>query len=192
MQPARAGIPRRWTVDFHPDRAVEILESTPAAIRALLGGLSDDWTLETAVHGEWTPFDVMGHLLHGERAHWLPRIHRVLEDGPARAFDPFDRFAQFEESKGRTLGELLDQFADLRSRNLATLRGLEIREDQWDLVGTHPSLGPVTLRNVVATWAVHDLNHVGQIAEALARQYDSAVGPWKQYLPILDRGSAAG
>lgn len=166
-------------------RLYEVLERTPAALRALLGGVSDFW-----VHGHYgpdtfSPFDVVGHLIHGERADWMARARIILESGPARPFDPFDRYAMYEASKGKTMDDLLATFAELRSRNLAELKALKLTAERLALLGMHPALGPVTLGELLATWAAHDLNHLHQVAKAMAYQCKDEVGAWRAYLTIL-------
>jgi hypothetical protein len=129
----------------------------------------------------------VGHLIHGERADWIPRATLILAQGSNRRFTPFDRFAQFEESRGKALPQLLDEFAQLRTMNLATLKDWRLTDAQLLLEGEHPDFGIVTLRQLLATWVAHDLGHVAQIARVLAKQYQEAVGPWRAYLPVLDR-----
>jgi len=169
------------------DTVTEILGRTPATFNALLGGLTGEWAEGDGDEEDWGPFDVVGHLIFGEETDWIPRARIILEYGDSRPFVPFDRFAQFEKFKGRSMDELLGMFEEARRANLASLKAMQIRPEQWGLHGTHPELGPVTLGQLLATWSVHDLNHIGQIAEWMAKQYDAAVGPWKAYLPILDR-----
>jgi hypothetical protein len=176
-------------MDYDPDRANEILASTPEVLRVMLGHLSDAWTLDHYSEEEWSAFDVVGHLVHAEKTDWIARIRRILEDGTAVAFTPFDRFAQFEESKGKTMHELLDAFAVARAANLQVVSEMGLGPEHWDLEGLHPALGTVTLRNLLATWVAHDMNHLAQICESLARHYDAAVGPWRRFLPIIDRSA---
>jgi len=164
--------------------AVEILRRTPATLRVLLGGLPADRGGESD-REDWGAGDVLGHLIHGEATDWVPRARIILQHGESRPFEPFDRFAQFE-LQGQTTEDLLEMFERARASSLDSWAQLGIREDQWELRGTHPELGTVTLRQLLATWAVHDLNHIRQVAEAMARPYQVAVGPWKAYLPILD------
>ena len=133
----------------------------------------------------WSPFDVIGHLIHGERTDWVPRVKIILEHGDARAFDTFDRFAQFAASEGRTLDSLLDEFARLRRDNLKELASLRLSDADLDRRGRHPAFGSVTLRQLLATWVAHDLDHVAQIARTLARQYADEVGPWRAYLRVI-------
>ena len=170
---------------FDLGRSVEVLTSTPTTLRSMLLGLSADWTRSSDDPESWQPFDVVGHLINGEETDWIPRARVILAQGSDRTFLPFDRVAQFERSKGRTLVELIDEFAGLRMENLEILRSWELVEDELDLEGTHPELGRVTLRQLLATWVVHDLNHVRQIATVMAHKYDVHVGPWREYLTIL-------
>ncbi len=170
---------------FSPNRAIEILRATPGTLQAMLGELPTEWTESAPEGGGWTPFDVVGHLIHGEETDWIPRLRIILEHGPARTFDSFDRYAQFEKSAGKTLQELLDEFEGLRRRNLETLRELELGADQLVLRGNHPEFGTVTASQLLATWAVHDLNHIAQIARTLALSWAPEVGPWREYLGIL-------
>ena len=174
-------------MEFQLDRALEILERTPAALRGLLGGLSDAWTSPNEGPDTFSAFDNVGHLIHGECTDWIPRARIILAQGPNRRFEPYDRFAQKRESQGKTLAGLLDEFARLRAENLATLRGWRLSDAELVLLGEHPEFGVVTLRQLLATWAAHDLGHVAQIARVLAKQYREAVGPWRAYLPVLDR-----
>ncbi|MBV9775167.1 MAG: DinB family protein [Gemmatimonadetes bacterium] len=174
-------------MDFDLSAGVAVLERTPHTLRALLAGLSPAWTDATEGPETWSPYDVLGHLIHGERADWIPRARLILDQGPERRFTPFDRFAQFRESEGKTLAELLDEFARLRAGNLTTLAGWRLTDDQLALEGEHPEFGPVTLRQLLATWVAHDLGHVAQVARVMAKQYREAVGPWRAYLPVMDR-----
>ena len=166
------------------DDIVAILARTPASLSALLEGLPQ--ALVTATEGDktWSPYDVIGHLINGERVNWLPRARHILEGEP-RPFDPFDRTAQFTQSQGKPLSELLKTFEVLRRDNLAALAGMNLTEADFNRVGQHPELGEVTLGQLLATWAVHDLDHLGQIARTLAKVHAHAVGPWEQYLSIL-------
>jgi DinB family protein len=170
---------------FALDDAIAILSRTPAAIDALLRGLPDAWLTANEGPKTWSPFDVVGHLIHGEETDWMPRAKLILEDGNPRPFVKFDRFAQFEASAGRTLDALLDEFADRRGRNLADLAALALSDADLDRPGLHPELGPVTLRQLLATWVAHDLDHMMQISRVLARQYSGEVGPWRAYLRVI-------
>lgn len=168
-------------------QAIEILERTPRVLSALLGNLSDDWAKRNEGGESWSPYDVLGHLIHGERKDWVERMKRILESGVAKPFEPFDRFAMFEESKGKTTSDLLAEFSELRKANIAVLRQLYADDSVLELRGMHPALGEVSMRNLLSTWVVHDLGHLAQIARVMASQYESEVGPWKAYLPILTR-----
>jgi DinB family protein len=170
---------------FVMDEAIAILARTPAALDAMLRGLPDGWIAAHEGGETWSPFDVIGHLIHGERTDWMPRARIVLQHGEARAFDRFDRFAQFAASEGRTLDSLLDELATLRRENLRELASLGLTDADLDRRGRHPELGVVTLRQLLATWVAHDLDHVVQISRVLARQYSAEVGPWKAYLRII-------
>ena len=164
----------------------ELLRRTPDVLRALLSGLPEGWTDTADADGGWRPRDVVGHLISAELDDWLPRIRRILEQGTALPFDPFDRFAHVDRDVEATLDELIERFAQLRRENLTRLDGL-VTEDDLDRRGLHPSLGEVTLRELLATWAVHDLDHVAQVYAGLAGSHDADVGPWKTYLGILLR-----
>lgn len=174
-------------MEFTLPTGMAILERTPAALSALLSGLPPAWTDATEGPGTWSPFIILGHLIHGERTDWIPRAGIILAQGPDRRFAPFDRFAQFGESQGKSLPALLEELAVLRAGNLATLSGWEVTEAQLALEGEHPEFGPVTLRQLLATWVAHDLSHLAQVARVMAKQYRQPVGPWRAYLPILDR-----
>lgn len=167
------------------DDASHLLARTPATLDAMLRGLPDAWARAHEGGESWSPFDTVGHLVHGEKTDWMPRARIILEHGDTRAFDPFDRFAQFRESEGRTLESLLDEFAALRRGNLRALEGLALTADDLARPGLHPALGPVTLGNLLATWVAHDFDHITQIARVLARQYTDAVGPWAQYMRVI-------
>lgn len=162
-----------------------MLERTPAVIDAMLRGLPEGWTTAHEGGETWSPFDIVGHLIHGERADWITRARIIVEHGEARAFDKFDRFAQFAASEGRTLDSLLGEFAELRRESLDALTAMRLTEADLDRQGRHPELGAVTLRNLLATWVAHDLDHVAQIARVIARQYSDQVGPWRAYLRII-------
>jgi len=173
-------------VEFHLDHAQEVLAKTPGVLNALLRGKSAVWLNCRKSPESFSPLDVLGHLIHGERTDWIPRVRIILEAGDARAFDPFDRFAFQTIVAGRTVEELLDEFAELRRQSLQTLRDLGVDEQHFDLPGLHPALGPVTLGNLLATWVVHDLGHIAQIVKTMAGEYRDAVGPWRKYATILD------
>jgi hypothetical protein len=170
---------------FALDEAVAILTRTPAALDALLRGLPDGWLAAHEGGDTWSPFDVVGHLIHGERTDWVPRARIILDRGEAQPFDPFDRFAQFAESTGKPLATLLDEFAALRAQSLRDLAALRLTDADLERRGRHPELGVVTLRQLLATWVVHDLDHLMQISRVMARQYTDEAGPWRAYLRIL-------
>lgn len=174
-------------MNFHLTRSLEVLERTPGVLRALLEGLSGTWTIPNEGPGTFSAFDNVAHLVHTERTNWIQRARIILEHGPAVTLPPLDRFAHREESEGRSMTEVLDEFAGLRAENLSTLRGWNLSEEQLDLEGEHPDLGRIRLRQLLATWTTHDLSHLAQIARVVAKQYREAVGPWRAYLPILDR-----
>ena len=147
--------------------------------------LPPDWITANEGQDSWSPYDIVGHLIHGERTDWIPRLELILAHGESRPFTPFDRFAQFRDSQGKTLAELLDTFAALRQANVVRLESLHLQSSDYERPGRHPELGQVTLGQLLATWVAHDLNHIGQIARVMGRQYTEAVGPWLEYLPLL-------
>ena len=177
--------------DTSLDETTALLERTPRVVRALLDGLPEPWLATPDTADGWTPRDVVGHLISAELDDWIPRAEMILRDGTGRAFEPFDRFAHEERDVGVSLSALIDRFEELRGEQLARLREL-VSDDDLDRVGRHPELGEVTMRQLLATWAVHDLDHVAQIYAALAGSFDAAVGPWKAYLGILLRRDANG
>jgi len=174
-------------VNFDLARSVAILERTPEVLRSLLSNLSDDWTRGNEGPDTWSPFDVVGHLIDAEETDWMPRARVILAQGEDRRFPPFDRFRHLRENRGKALGALLDRFADLRARNLADLAALRLGPRELALTGEHPEFGAVTLAQLLATWVAHDLGHVAQATRVMAKQYREAVGPWRAYLPVLDR-----
>lgn len=174
-------------MEFDLSTGSAILERTPHTLRAMLAGLSPAWSEASEGPDTWSPYVVVGHLIHGERTDWIPRAQLILAQGPDRRFTPFDRFAQFRESDGKTLAALLDEFERLRLDNLSILAAWDLAEHQLSLEGQHPAFGRVTLRQLLATWVAHDLSHVAQIARVMAKQYRDAVGPWRAYLPVMDR-----
>jgi hypothetical protein len=174
-------------VQFDLVDGIAILERTPGTMRALLGGLPPAWTDATEGPDTWSPYIILGHLIHGERTDWIPRAKIILAQAEDRSFTPYDRFAQLRESKGKTLAELLDEFEYLRTGNVATLAEWHLNDDQLELDGVHPDFGPVTLRQLLATWVAHDLGHIAQTARVMAKQYREEVGPWRVYLPVMDR-----
>jgi len=172
---------------FNLPDGIAVLERTPSTLSAMLSGLATSWTLGDEGADTWSPYVIVGHLNHGERTDWIPRARIILGQEKNRRFTPFDRFAQFEESKGKSLAGLLSEFADLRRKNLEILKGWDLSDDQLALEGEHPELGTVTLGQLLATWVGHDLGHIAQTARVMAKQYRDAVGPWRAYLPVMDR-----
>ncbi len=174
------------SLKYHQDQAIEILERTPVVLENLLANLSPDWIAANEGDETWNPYDVVGHLIHGENTDWPQRIRKIAIPGEDNRFEPFDRFAQFRESEGKSMQQLLDEFAVLREKNIAMLQELNLTETDLDKIGIHPAFGEVSLRQLLSTWVAHDLNHIAQIARVMAKQYSEEVGPWKQYLRILN------
>ena len=170
---------------FDLQQTIALLSRTPSALNALLRDLPQTWTLCNEGGKTWSTFDIVCHLIHGERTDWMPRARMILQHGESRAFDPFDRLAQERESQGKSLGELLEEFERLRSENLDTLRAMNLQPQDFDRRGRHPSLGVVTLSQLLATWAVHDMTHFHQLSRVMAYQYREVVGPWSAYLGVL-------
>lgn len=180
------------------EKSIEVLSRTPTVLRAMLAGLGEHWTHTNYGEDTFSPYDVVGHLIYGEREDWITRMRIILEKGTARPFDKYDRYAQFEESRGKSLDQLLDEFEKHRTASIASLRAARLTPELLSKRGMHPALGEVTLENLLATWVAHDLNHISQIAKSMATQYAEAVGPWVEYLSILkspatkmDAGGAA-
>ena len=169
----------------------DILRRTPGTLRALLDGVEDTWARSTEGPDTFSPFDVVGHLIDGEETDWIPRARIILSRDPEATFQPYDRFRHYERNRGRPLGSLLDEFARLRAANLERLASWNLGDAELDLRATHPSLGPVTLRQLLATWVAHDLGHIAQVVRVMAKQYREEVGPWVQYLPVLTDHEAA-
>ncbi len=174
-------------MNFHVAEGIAVLERTPTTLRALLEGLPKAWTAATEGPDTWSPYDVVGHLIHGERTDWIPRARIILGQGTDRRFVPFDRRAQFNENQPRPLSEMLEEFARVRAANLATLVSWDLTDAHLALTGEHPEFGSVTLRQLLATWVAHDLGHLVQVARVMAKQYRDEVGPWSAYLSILQR-----
>ena len=170
---------------FDSAEAIALLSRTPATLDTLLRGMPSIWAHSNEGKETWNAFDIVGHLVAGERTDWMPRLRILLEHGETRPFDPFDRFAQSRESQGKSLEQLLDEFARLRKENLTTLQALNLQPQDLSRRGKHPSLGVVTLSQLLATWAVHDLTHLHQLSRVMAHQYRDAVGPWSVYLGVL-------
>jgi hypothetical protein len=174
-------------MNFDLTAGIPILERTPRVLRSMLEGLSAEWIDATEGPDTWSPYVIVGHLIHGERTDWIPRAKIIREQGDDRRFTPFDRFAQFRESEGKSLTDLLDEFEKLRAENVVTLSSWKLTDEQLALEGEHPAFGSVTLRQLLATWVAHDLGHIAQTARVMAKQYREAVGPWREYLPVMDR-----
>ena len=166
-------------------QTVALLERTPRTLDALLRDLPDEWTRVNEGRNTWSPYDIVGHLIHSERTGWIPRAKMILEFGETRAFERVDRLAQERESEGKSLSQLLDEFARVRSKSLDDLRAFNLQADDFDRRGRHPVFGPVTLGQLLATWAAHDLTHLHQISRVMAHQYRDAVGPWSVFLGVL-------
>ena len=174
-------------MDFDLPTGITVLERTPGTLRAMLDGLPSRWTDSDEGPDTWSPYIIVGHLIHGERTDWVARARIILEQGSQRRFAPYDRFAQFHESQGKSLTTLLDEFTELRIDNLIILKSWHISDEQLTLEGEHPAFGNVTLRQLLATWVAHDLGHIAQTARVMAKQYRDAIGPWRAYLPVMDR-----
>ncbi len=170
---------------FDLQDAMAVLSRTPATLAALLDALPEGFTAQNEGGKSWSPYDVVGHLIHGEQTDWMPRLRILLEHGTSRPFERFDRLAQFQISQGKSLRQLLDEFAVLRALNLQDLEALHLTADDLRKQGTHPELGTVTAEQLLATWVVHDLDHIVQIARTMAKQYRVEVGPWERYLSVL-------
>ena len=171
---------------FSFEQTLEILSQTPKTITSLLEHTSEKWLFANEGSDSWSCFDIVGHLIHGEKTDWIPRLKIILFN-ENKHFLAFDRFAQFKTSKGKTIHDLLIEFKKLRVINMQCLKSLDLTKKQLKLIGVHPEFGEVTAKQLLATWAVHDLSHIAQISRVLAKQYKNEVGPWKAYIPILDR-----
>jgi hypothetical protein len=172
-------------MQFHVDEGIEVLAQTPSVLSALLQGKSAVWLNARKTSESFSPLDVLGHLMHAEMTDWIPRVRMILEHRDSLAFDPFDRFAFQGLITGKTVDELLNEFAELRRQSLHALRELGVGDAQLALPGRHPELGAVTLGNLLATWVIHDLGHIAQVVKTMANEYGDAVGPWRAYLSIL-------
>ncbi|HEX5154377.1 MAG TPA: DinB family protein [Parafilimonas sp.] len=167
-------------------KSLEILERTPAVLHTLLSGIDNEWVTNNEGPDTFSPYDVIGHLVHGEKTDWTARIKRILEYGTSKSFDSFDRFAMYEESRGKTMQQLLNEFEDIRKQNIIWFKLLDLQQTDYDKKGMHPKLGEVTLRNLLATWVVHDLTHIAQITRVMAKQYKAEIGPWVEFFRILN------
>jgi len=173
-------------MQYSLERSYEILDRTPAVLQALLSGLPDNWIMPNEGPETFSPYDVIGHLIHGEKTDWVVRTKMILEFGGTKTFERYDRFAQYEESKGKSLQQLLDEFIAIRNENMDWFKSLNLTEYDLDRKGMHPVLGEVTLRNLLATWVVHDLTHIAQITRVMAKQYKDEMGPWPEFFRILN------
>lgn len=172
-------------MEFDLESAQEVLQRTPSTLASLVRDLPEAWVRRDEGAGTWNVFDVVGHLIHGERTDWIPRARIILEHGTSKPFESFDRRAQFQVSQGKSLNQLLEEFAALRAFNLAELAELRLAPEQLALRGRHPELGVVTLGQLLSTWVAHDLDHLVQVARVMARRYTEEVGPWRAYLRVL-------
>jgi hypothetical protein len=172
-------------MQYAVDKSIEILERSPAVLMGLLEGISEEWTSNNEGPDTWSAYDIIGHLIHGDITDWLPRAELILSKHGGKKFTPFDRFAQFENSKGKSLSQLLTEFKEIREVNIQKLKKLNISADDLNKTGVHPAFGEVTLSQLLSCWVVHDLNHISQISRVMAKQYKAGVGPWIEYLRIL-------
>ncbi|HWB20086.1 MAG TPA: DinB family protein [Phycisphaerales bacterium] len=172
-------------MQFQLNEAIVLLARTPSVLRAMLHGLPDHWQRSNYGDKTFSPFDVVGHLIHADQTNWLARLNHILANGPTKPFPPFDRYAMFESSKDKSMADLLDELDSVRKGSLQSLHNLHLREAQLDHPGLHPELGRVTAKQLLASWVTHDLHHTAQICKAMARQYRDEVGPWRQYISIL-------
>lgn len=171
---------------FDLERSIEVLSTTPGTVRVLLSDLSAEWTASKGDRDNWEPFDIIGHYIYAEEADWIPRAKVILAQADDRTFPPFDRYGQFERPDDESLADRLEEFARIRNENIEILRSWELVDEELELKGLHPQFGEVSLSELIATWVVHDLTHIRQIATVMAKRYDEAVGPWKAYLSILN------
>ncbi len=172
-------------MEFNLSESIQILSKTPTVLETLLKDLPEVWTKTNEGESTWSPYDVVGHLIHGEKTDWIPRAMIIMGELADKTFEPFDRFAQFENSNGKSLDELLTQFSQLRNQNLEKLHALNIDEKALQRTGVHPEFGMVTLKQLLSTWTVHDLSHINQITRVMAKNYKNEAGPWVKYLSIL-------
>lgn len=173
-------------MEYQLEKAIEILERTPKVLSSLLEGISMEWASKNEGLDTWSPYDVIGHLVHGEKTDWMPRLEIVLTDGINKTFEPYDRFAQFKMSQGKDLSQLLSEFESLRDQNLKTLRSKNLTPKDLTRTAIHPSLGTINLKNMLAAWVIHDLGHIAQVSRVMAKQYKNEIGPWTQYLTIVN------
>lgn len=174
-------------MQFELNKSIDILERTPFTVASMLNGLSDEWLKNNEGSYTWSPYDILGHLIFGEKTDWVVRINIILSSSNNKLFEPFDRFAQMNENQDRSVDKMLQEFHLLRQQNLEELKSLKLKEDDFGKTGIHPEFGVVTLGQLISTWVVHDLSHIAQISRVMAKQYDKQVGPWKAYLGILNQ-----
>lgn len=174
-------------MNFNLNKSIDILQRTPSVLESLLKDIPDDWAFCNEGKDTFSPFDVLGHLLHGEKTDWIPRLEIILSDKLNKTFEPYDRFAQFEESKGKTMNQLLSEFKIIRQQNVDLLKSKNFTENDFTKIGVHPTLGSVTLIELLSAWTVHDMSHIAQIMRVMCKHYKQDVGPWMEYLPILNR-----
>jgi uncharacterized damage-inducible protein DinB len=172
-------------MNFTLEASMEILERTPTVLHTMLQNISSGWTSNNEGGETWSVYTIIGHLIHGEKTDWIPRTEIILSEKPDKTFQPFDRFAQFKETEGKSLAVLLDEFKTLRKKNIEYLRSKKLTGKNLEENGIHPAFGEVSLSQLLASWVVHDLNHIAQISRVMAKQYKTAVGPWTSYLKIL-------
>ena len=172
-------------MNFELNKSIEVLEKTPQVLESLLNGLSKEWIVNNEGENTWSPYDIVGHLIFGEKTDWIVRIKTILSESENKLFEPFDRFAQLKEDQNKPIQELIKEFKIIRKSNLNELISLNITSEDYNLTGIHPEFGQVTLKQLISTWAVHDLGHIAQISRVMAKQYTEEVGPWINYLGIL-------
>ena len=172
-------------MQFDLKKSIEILSRTPEVLKTQLSGLSEEWVHENEGEGTWSPYDIVGHFIHGEKTDWIPRMKIILSDKEDKTFTPFDRFAQEAESEGKTIDDLLDEFAELRNENLKTLKSTVLTAVEYSKTGIHPDFGEINLEELLATWTAHDLVHLAQLNRVMARQYKDEIGPFKNYISLL-------
>ena len=174
-------------MNFNLTESINILERTPAVLIAMLSGLPHDWIHNNEGENTWSPYDIVGHFIHGEKTDWIPRARIILGDQKTKLFESFDRFAQFRDSGDKSLVDLLIEFKTLREKNISALKSMNIQDEHFNYVGIHPELGRVTLKQLLSTWVVHDLSHINQISRVMAKQYRDQAGPWVEYIPLLNK-----
>jgi hypothetical protein len=176
-----------YSKHFSLDESIDILERTPAILNALLVDINEEWTSANEGGETWSVYDIAGHLIHGEKTDWIPRLEIMLSEQEEKTFEPFDRFAQFEDSKGKSLAALLEEFSLLRAQNIKLLRSKKIEDKELRKTGIHPAFGQVTVEQLLSAWVVHDLNHIAQMCRVMAKYYIADVGPWIKFMGILQR-----